>query len=66
MKGNKKRQRLKDMRVVLVNGQRHVVITRVRYATVNDANYCGTGMALCGILKHRETLADFKKRFRQS
>lgn len=54
-------------RVIKVAGRKHVVTpSEERRLGIPVANYMQTGMALCGVLKPRQTLLDWKlKRMEQ-
>jgi hypothetical protein len=55
----------KIFKVIPVSGRQHVVTNiEARGKGVENANYMGTGMALCGVLKEGEALHDWKKRTR--
>lgn len=60
--------------VVEVTGKRHVVkdckrpiqydaIRKTTLLSIPSANYLGTGMGLCGILKPEQTLEDFREKY---
>ena len=56
----------KIFKVISVSGRQHVITNvATRDATLADANYLGTGMALCGVLNEGETLVDWRNRTRQ-
>jgi hypothetical protein len=54
----------KIFKTVEVHGRVHVVCSSYsRNISIHDeANYCNTGMALCGVLKKNETLDKWKRR----
>lgn len=53
---------MKNYSVISAGTRQHVVCNaRSRNNVYPDANYAGTGMALCGVLKQDETINDFKK-----
>lgn len=51
-------------KTLMVHGKWHVLkIVESRYSNkIDDANYMGKGLALCGILKKNETIEDFERR----
>ena len=54
---------MKVYNIVTVGTRKHVVCTVTsRSGGVDNPNYMGTGMALCGVMKKGETLEQWKKR----
>jgi hypothetical protein len=56
-------------KTIIVHGRTHVLTESKRNDNVEDGqtkieqpNYLGTGMALCGVLRPGETLEEWKKR----
>lgn len=46
-------------KTIKVYGRDHVLRQSFRYNRIQEANYLGTNMALCGILRPNETLDQF-------
>jgi len=56
-------EKAKELSILVVHGEKHVIRPYLRNGQYPDPNYRGTGQALAGIMRHDETFEEFKERW---